>query len=539
MATCWGAQAHVRASSLSRTSSQVLTEAAEEILSRISRLDDAVQSSTLSTESGRALPDSAALLRQITVLKTLRCCLTLSTRELSSFIADSGEDAKSMAIELLGSIIDSDITRSPPLTLLRCITEIYEAVIDGSNSAALRGLALQNLADLLDGFPLLRGARTSRSSSTPTATSWRQPSATCPSSADAHLRIRGHYLAQELLASGMASQSRVEGQMDKWCLMLRLAINERNVRTQDILTVLIASVLTEEKGFPNRFAAVQSLHSFVAALQEGWNELRNSSLLLKPHLLLYDALNDDDCDIRDLAARTTATILSKTPDGVQQQPLVPLAASASLSNHLAVEHSRSASLCNDALSRLTGACPSRRHHATSLELRPVSEMLTEARIEDTSLFVEEKQNLFVDQVREARIWACVLKQISASAVHDSVRAAFESWVMSGLAHLAEIVGHEVDGPLGWTSKPDAFTLGMRVIHSAEVLLDWVGKGVAGTDERQVRDALQSVVEHGWEASLHELWLAKIDNLLADGCEPGPEHNPAACQSQSKYPPCAI
>ncbi|RJE17169.1 HEAT repeat protein, partial [Aspergillus sclerotialis] len=97
--------------------------------------------------------------------------------------------------------------------------------------------------------------------------------------------------------------------------------------------------------------------------------------------------------------------------------------------------------------------------------------MSEFRKESTVLFVEEKQNLFINEIREVDVWIKSLFHLTETAYDGSSIAELCGWVSEGLSYLYGFADGnvEMDGPLGWTTKPETFTLGMRVISLALAL----------------------------------------------------------------------
>jgi len=232
------------------------------------------------------------------------------------------------------------------------------------------------------------------------------------------------------------------------------------------------------------------------------------------YLALYDTLNDDDEEIRDLGADIVSWILLATPTHFPSQFLVPPAASDRFSTFLIQNYSESANLFIHAISRLTvqtredGSMEST-ISVSAVSFTPVHDLLALARKEDSSLFVEEKQNLFIDEVREAETWSRVLKQLSKSAYEEKVAADFSHWVVGGIDALIETAKSEVDGPLGWTSKPEVFTLGMQVILGAGVVRHWIAAGVVDAADVCVSKRLEELRDVGRKSLLHERWIDSI------------------------------
>ena len=250
-------------------------------------------------------------------------------------------------------------------------------------------------------------------------------------------------------------------------------------------------------------------------------------------------LNDDDADIREKGASIVSWVLSDassfSPAGSTTLSLSHLAAKSRLSGFLIAQYNDSAALCKQAVGRLTGVSTVAGHFMLScnlkdtvsksaesghdrlgtqaLELPNVRLSLREARKEDTALFVEEKQNLYIDEVQEANHWARFITKLSSSAIDRDSAHKLEVWALQGLAALTEMAEAEIDGPLGWTTKPEVCTLGVRIIYAVEVILHWAGMGIASVLEGEIREALAALHGVGEKSLLHSLWLQCVENSL--------------------------
>lgn len=247
------------------------------------------------------------------------------------------------------------------------------------------------------------------------------------------------------------------------------------------------------------------------------------------YIALYDMLNDDDEVIRQDAASIVSWIFSRpsSSPGTADKgnlSLMPLAATCEILNFLGYSYRDSVTLCVEAILRLTGSSSTNGTRivedvaaimeeklSREMKLIPLRELLGQAGKEDNALFVEERQNLFIDDVREAERWADILKVLSHSAV-EKFAPAFEEWVLEGLSALLDSA-KEIDGPLGWTSKPEVFALGMRVIIAARVLLDWIDEGYSRIRKEEVRRFLEQLVEIGGRTGLHGLWIRRANLVL--------------------------
>ena len=233
------------------------------------------------------------------------------------------------------------------------------------------------------------------------------------------------------------------------------------------------------------------------------------SRLLQAALAVYDALNDDDDDIRNLVAEITPWILAGSADSVPTDIAVPLIASQNLAAGLTSIFD-SQGLCKEAIRRLTGSAIQEPGPSQT-----VAELLADAQKENTSLFVVEKQNLFIDTVREARLWSQVASSLSTSTVPPPLAESLAAWVVKGIATFTTAQKENFDGPLGFSSKPQVFSLGMQLIYAAEVLLTWKRLKVRfSVKASHLRRMLFEWIEVGQSKGMHEMWTDAILSLLS-------------------------
>lgn len=186
-------------------------------------------------------------------------------------------------------------------------------------------------------------------------------------------------------------------------------------------------------------------------------------------LALYDTLNDDDEEVRDLGSAALKHVA-----GVS---LVPVEAAGRLLQRLAATFGSLPQFRAAVAGRIVGAWSPAAERQLAAALRF-----------DDSLFAVEEQNLFVDEVRETRRWVAVFDSLSwsaaaagsdaAAAAAAAVLASLESWVRGGIDKLTELAQGEQDGPLGWASDAHAFAIATRIVHGYLVL---VRSGSAGEE----------------------------------------------------------
>jgi len=222
-------------------------------------------------------------------------------------------------------------------------------------------------------------------------------------------------------------------------------------------------------------------------------------------------LNDDDDEIREVGSVIACNIRCSQASSLRSETCVPLVAGQQLVTHLAKFYRHSEDLCIQAIQRITTS------HLVNhrLELSP-NQRLINATAENTALFVVEKQNLFIDQYRETILWSQVLKQMSTKAISTSTAGALSTWVHDSLILLSGKAGQELDGPLGWTSKPDIFVFGMQAICAADVVLNWRARTrKVAVKGQTIRELLVRILVDGKKNELHGAWLEKIENILVE------------------------
>jgi hypothetical protein len=207
--------------------------------------------------------------------------------------------------------------------------------------------------------------------------------------------------------------------------------------------------------------------------------LKSSSQFLQIYLLLYDLLNDDDECVREIAGSSASTILSsgRNMSSTLIKPS-PLAASESLALFLGDSFRNERHFVLAAWKRIWFSSTStQRRGSVEQEITSCSikGLLEGIQRDSNALFEEERQNLYIDDVREVEIWSKILK--STEPPEEGCLNSLGDWVLTGLRDLVEYLNDEVDfdGPLGHTSEPEVLILFIRIIELAGVLLSLTGR----------------------------------------------------------------
>ncbi|KAK1971837.1 hypothetical protein LY78DRAFT_688694 [Colletotrichum sublineola] len=274
---------------------------------------------------------------------------------------------------------------------------------------------------------------------------------------------------------------------------------------------MMSSALLDSRPFDTRIAATASLASFFASSSSSSSaddDNSEAAARLPALVALYDALNDDDDEVRDLASVSAGHVLAR--------PLAALDAAPLLLARIARDYRDAPAFHALLASRLAGhsgtvqpeAIPASGSHGGDAWEPAETQLATALRFDD-SLFVVEEQNLFVDEVRESTRWAAVLEDVFSSSSSSSPHAAvtitaLTQWTSSGLDALLGLVSPDrgddvgVDGPLGWASDPQVYAVCARVLVCAAALTrtDATGAGLLRNKLEQFRSAGRRGRLHG-------------------------------------------
>lgn len=172
------------------------------------------------------------------------------------------------------------------------------------------------------------------------------------------------------------------------------------------------------------------------------------------------------------------------------QALVPNEATTRLLQWLGEKFGNNATFRAVVVGRIVGQ---NSFSALSKPWEAAKEQISRAQQFDSSLFMVEEQNLFVDEVRETYRWISVFNMISWDG-QDSSLTMLDSWVRSGLGEMRQLIQKE-DGPLGWASRPDVFAICARVVHAAAALKQGYASENLSNDIKGLHEILSSKEHH--------------------------------------------
>lgn len=257
-------------------------------------------------------------------------------------------------------------------------------------------------------------------------------------------------------------------------------------------------------------AAALALESFYINLHHVPDFSRD--LLLPCHLALYDCLNDDDSEIREIAARTYSAFTS--------QSFTSLAVQQAIASDILKNYAAHPLLLWNVVSRMTGSLEVLL--TESYTLGSPETMFKTALNVDNTLFVEEDQNLYIDEVRDVKFWGQIFEDLckrNVTGESDVISRGkpletFVTWTAEAVEAL-NVIGKQ-DGILGWISKPAAYSACMRTIVSAKVLLKYESQLEASfktesmdKDLKGISQGLEEITTRSAAIGFHELLHAEL------------------------------
>ncbi|KAF2717328.1 hypothetical protein K431DRAFT_297894 [Polychaeton citri CBS 116435] len=183
-------------------------------------------------------------------------------------------------------------------------------------------------------------------------------------------------------------------------------------------------------------------------------------------MMTYDILNDDDEDVRLSASKVAGILVRRF--GQSKGTSSPLVASQRLLGYIVRTWEHSTEFAAEAFARAFGT---RSSGSTS-----ISECAHRLAQDDSVLFAEEKQNLYIDDAREARTWSQVIMRLGPHTIRYEVITELSKWTSEGLDFLLTEAKQGLK-LYERSSEADIFTLVMRLFYGVEVLLWCVNKGL--------------------------------------------------------------
>ena len=189
---------------------------------------------------------------------------------------------------------------------------------------------------------------------------------------------------------------------------------------------------------------------------------------------LLEALNDDDSEIRDLAASIVSYIFWKE-DSQPAPSMTSITAHRLLFQYIESQCTSWPGLLEYALARVLGLPtiiaaspgllpPSSAERIATTDLGPAARYIEEILANDSVLFGEECQNLYKDNVQEIEHWAAHL--ISRQPTGHAWSAIY-TWALHGLKAI-----EKASDPCGFSHRQEGFEAVYRVLSLARIAQLW-------------------------------------------------------------------
>ncbi|KAI0481685.1 putative death-receptor fusion protein-domain-containing protein [Xylaria cf. heliscus] len=397
-----------------------------------------------------------------------------------------------VACEMLEAISSNELPQMDEIRSRLATTYLYACF--ATKAPEPRTAALEGLASLIDA-QLTSASRDSTSSTVPSEETMHalwfdlHQKPVNASLSDAIIRASGPLMAVSLIRARWQVDESLARRLGSWGAMMSDAgLADRVGLTKRFFLLGETQNLIKQQTFDTRIAAVEAINSLATIIRFPANGPNNNSnsQISKAHLpwllALYDALTDDDVEVREAAAEAAGPILGLA--------LVPVEAGARFLRWLTACFGNEYDFLMHVVGRMIGhnfgsssfvtigAIESGSGEANGPGWIPAKAQLTEAMRFDDSLFVVEEHNQYIDEVREAKRWTDVFLSSDSATAKDArgkASQALAEWTLTGLRALTEIAQSESavagDGPLGWTSKPQVFAICARILICASALAE--------------------------------------------------------------------
>ena len=367
-----------------------------------------------------------------------------------------------------------------------CLLRLYISIIQGQSDETVLVSALRELATLLDDVP--KGEKISGAGDElQRVINTVATSSSCAGRELFNVKISalGCLLAYTLSQGEPQHSSLASRAIKTWMAMLE----DSTYEAVDVWA---------------RLKAVQSLRSFRVRLK-GPLPVEDKIAL---YLILYDFLNDDDEEIRSVAASTASFVFLPQPAGPIGE-LSPPAACYRLSAHMCGLFGSHHVFHLVAFGRVM--LPDRletktyEYFAEMVSRYSTEKQLTQASAISYELFEEEKQNLYVDDLREIEMWAAMLRLLDPHSIDWRLRDLAVRWTLDGLGMLSGALSALGAGPFSVLHKLEVIAVVLRILKMSSLLLQWY-KHVEGNLGEQhiasIQKELQKLLHGSYDIGLH-------------------------------------
>jgi hypothetical protein len=229
----------------------------------------------------------------------------------------------------------------------------------------------------------------------------------------------------------------------------------------------VSAISNERLSFYSREAAATAMNR----THHMWQDIASSrpAIFLQLCLAVYDLLNDDDEDIRLLGTEITSNLAQASKQKSRVTVLEPSEARNRLLRLMARRWPNDETFAAAALERAFSSLKQESDGS-------IKDQMERAAVVNSALFAEEKQNLYIDEAQEAKVWKDVTLRLHPSALPRGILDQLARRICIGLDELAHGAGSRPMGALRWDLNPDVFTFGLQIVYGVEVLLHAANSG---------------------------------------------------------------
>ncbi|EPS44320.1 hypothetical protein H072_1688 [Dactylellina haptotyla CBS 200.50] len=281
--------------------------------------------------------------------------------------------------------------------------------------------------------------------------------------------------------------------------------------------------IQDEMPYSSRMAALRSIEAYFGVSRTSASRETTEHLPLPVSIIIQKLLNDDDDDIRALAAEIIARLLSQAGRG-DYKLVTPLQAEKMLFEQYPKMGISDPATQQLLLEGILGI--------PLQNVEDIKQQLITANTPNTLLFKIEKQNLYRDDVRCMEYYIDLLSNPSIVVPEGETRDQLVRYVAVGMETLWEIAHeHQLlpndeggvsiaigklrtsDGIMGWTTATEEiFIFGLRVANMFKVLSKWYS---SKPELVEVRRMVERFVEYGEreDVAVNSMWLGRFKEGL--------------------------
>ncbi|KAJ9496091.1 hypothetical protein H2202_008337 [Exophiala xenobiotica] len=243
--------------------------------------------------------------------------------------------------------------------------------------------------------------------------------------------------------------------------------------------------------FPTRLSAAAAISTLLGHLLPANLDHDRRDIRLRLLLVVYDLLNDDDEEVRAEAVAAAGKLDLQHVSNIGGLGLCALAAREALIEELGEQYGQERLLTEAALAKVMRVGWDSESSFFEREVVQLFEASVSSRLagiikSKTDLFAEERQNLYIDDIREIEGWTKVLDQSAYRQLPQEQLQPMFVWISGGLDQVLAMLQVEqkrIDRgasfsistfvhPLGVTYDHELLVVFLQVISLAGVLLNW-------------------------------------------------------------------